>query len=148
MSESVARAWFRRVWNEMDDKAIDDLFAPDGIAHGIHGDEIRGPKEFRAFHRTFSQMFADIKIDILHEIVSGNECAIRCECAMTHRATGRRQTMQGTCFLTFRNGQILHAWNHWDFLGLLEGLRLLPKRSFERAMSGSMDPHPASEKDM
>jgi hypothetical protein len=31
-NESIVREWFRRVWNQLDTDAIDELFAPDGVA--------------------------------------------------------------------------------------------------------------------
>ena len=142
MSETVCEQWFRRVWNELDTDAIDDLFAADGLAYGIYGQEIRGPGEFREFHAVFAGLFSDIHIDVVEEVASGDHVAIRCNGEMTHRASGKRCALNGTGFLVIRDGQIVTAWNHWDFLDLLEDMGLLPHRSFELAITGQLDPHP------
>lgn len=46
-TESVPQEWFRRVWNELDAAAIDELLAADGLVHGFSKDPIRGPGGFR-----------------------------------------------------------------------------------------------------
>ena len=46
-NESVVREWFRRVWNQLDVNAIEELFAPDGVAHWLDAQPVRGPAAFR-----------------------------------------------------------------------------------------------------
>jgi hypothetical protein len=67
-NESVVREWFRRVWNQLDANAIDELFAPDGVAHWLDAEPVRGPAAFREFHRVLSSSFRDIHV----EVVPGN----------------------------------------------------------------------------
>ena len=141
MTETLAQTWFRRVWNEGDVEAIDELFARDGVARGIHGDVISGPAEFREFHASFRAVFADINIEVIDEIACDDRVAIRCRAQLVHRATEQPVTLLGTVFFTVRDGQIQKAWNHWDFLGLLESMQLQPARSFERASTGELQPH-------
>ncbi len=140
-SESIPRAWFRRVWNELDVAAIDELFAANGEAYGIDGEVIAGPQGFREFHASFREMFSDIVIDVVDEVASDNRTAVRCKAKMVHRPTGKPVDLSGTAFFALNEGQIQRAWNHWDFLGLLESMQLLPTRSFEKAITGKLPPH-------
>ena len=142
MIESVPKAWFRRVWNEGDVAAIDELFAKDGKAYGIQGSVINGPQEFRQFHDAFCAQFSDIHIEVVEEIESEDKVAVKCDANMVFQATGQRVHFVGVSFLQLRGGQILEAWNLWDFLGLFEELQLMPQRSFELALAGQLLVHP------
>ena len=95
MAETVAEEWFRRVWNEGDESAIDDLLSPRSVAHGIYGQVIRGPKAFRAFHAAFRSVFSRIRIEVIEEIGCGQHVAIRCRAKLRHTATKKRLTLLG-----------------------------------------------------
>ena len=51
--DAVARRWFKEVWNEGNESAIDRLMHPDAVAHGLAGEAIRGPEGFKGLFRTF-----------------------------------------------------------------------------------------------
>ena len=142
MYETLAEQWFRRVWNEGDLAAIDELLARNAVLHGLYGQVLRGPDGFRAFHAGLTAVFSRIRIEVLDEVGNGRHCAVRARAKLRHRATGRRLTLLGTSFIEVRSGQIVKGWNHWDFLGLLEGMKLMPEGSFEMAISGTLDAHP------
>ena len=45
-TKSILHRWFEEVWNKGREEAIDELFAEDGIAHGLadeQGEALRGP---------------------------------------------------------------------------------------------------------
>jgi ketosteroid isomerase-like protein len=143
--ESIPRQWFRRVWNELDTDAIDELFAPDGVAHGLDVEPVRGPAGFRVFHQAFVASFRDIHIEVLQELTEGDMVALRCavtavSVAQPGQAPKVRQ--EGMVFCRVREGRIVEAWNSWDFAALLEQMGLLPARSLALALSGRMQPHP------
>ena len=133
----VTRAWFERVWNQGDESAIDELFAPDGIAHGltVQGDEpIKGPEAFKSFARAFKAAFPDLKIVITRSLVDGDYCAVHCDVAGTHTgdglgtsATGRPVRFSGMSMVRVKNGRIEEGWNSYDFLSLYQQLNLAPK---------------------
>ena len=124
--ESVPRQWFRRVWNELDAGAIDELFAADGVAHGLGGPPIVGPNGFREFHDAFTKSFSAIRIDVLHEVTEGDLVVLRCAANVTAAATNRPAQFEGFAIFRLRGGQIAEAWNTWDFLGLLESMGAAP----------------------
>lgn len=145
MKESLAKEWFRRVWNEEDASAIDELFAEDGEAYGIYGEVMKGPKNFRMFHSAFCQMLHDIRIEVVDEVENGDKLAIRCEGSATLAATGQSVPLTGTVIAEVRDRQLVRAWNNWDFVGLMEAAGVLPTRCFELLVSGKMTPHPQSQ---
>ena len=38
--DAVMRRWFNEVWNEGREAAIDEMFAPDGVAYGLVGGDV------------------------------------------------------------------------------------------------------------
>jgi hypothetical protein len=50
--------------------------------------------------------------------------------------------MRGACLVRLADDRIAEAWDSWDFLGLLEGMKLMPASSFGRAVGGALTAHP------
>jgi len=133
----ITRAWFERVWNQGDEAAIDELFAPTGIAHGlpVQGDgKIKGPEAFKQFARVFKSAFPDLKIFITKSLVEADHCAVHCDVVGNHKgdglgipATGRPVRFSGISIVRVDNGQIQEAWNCFDFLGLFQQLGVVSK---------------------
>jgi steroid delta-isomerase-like uncharacterized protein len=133
---TIARAWFERVWNQGDEEAIDELFSPTGIAHGLPvqpNGKIAGPQEFKRFANNFRAAFPNIRIAIRHCIVQGDLCAVHCDVTGTHTgeglglpATGRTVRFSGMCIIRVANDQIEEGWNSFDFLSLYQQLGALP----------------------
>jgi ketosteroid isomerase-like protein len=52
-NKALVQRWFNEVWNKGRADAIDELFADDGVAHGLSDDvstPLTGPNGFRPFH--------------------------------------------------------------------------------------------------
>ncbi|HEY3136150.1 MAG TPA: ester cyclase [Blastocatellia bacterium] len=122
---TIAHEWFEQVWNQGQVEAIDRLFAEDGVAHGLvdaQGSELRGPAGYKPFFHTFREAFPDIRVIVEDAIVEGDKVAARCVVRGTHlghnlgfAATGNRVEFTGMTFLRVRDGQIVEAWNNFDF---------------------------------
>ena len=140
--ESVLAQWFRRVWNESDPSAIEELAAPDVVSHGLL-ESIHGRDHWRdVFYNPMRASFDAVQIEVLDELSGGDRTFMRLVATMTPKTTGQPVTMKGTCVARIENGRIAEAWDTWDFLGLLEGMNLLPKESFGRAITGQFEKHP------
>ena len=133
--ETVVRRWFEEVWNQGREETVDELFAPDAIAHGLAegGAEARGPEDFKIFSRGLRSAFPDIHIGIEDLIVHGDKVAARFVVEGTHGGDGigvaptqRRVSVEGMCIVRIGDGQIVEAWNYWDQLGLLRQLGTMP----------------------
>ena len=126
--KALTRRWFEEVWNKGRDQAIDELFAADGVAHGLGeaGQDLPGPAEFRKFYRQFRSGFPDVKVTVDQVIAEGDTTAVRFTARATHggdglgiKATGRPVTVTGMCMIRWRGGQIVEGWNEFDAAGLV-----------------------------
>jgi steroid delta-isomerase-like uncharacterized protein len=130
MSEDNAarvRRWFEEVWNRGRAEVIDEMFAADGVAHGLaeEGGDLRGPEEFKVFHARFMGAFPDMQITIEDLLSDGDRTAVRLSGTATHRgdhlgvdATHRPIQFTGMTFTRWRNGQIVEGWNNVDIAGI------------------------------
>jgi steroid delta-isomerase-like uncharacterized protein len=135
--DSIVRTWFEEVWNQGKESTIDRLFAADGIAHGLptaDGSPMRGPDAFRPFYRNFRGAFPDIRIEVARTVTEGDMVTAHCRVTGSHQsgalgfaATGKPVEFWGMCILRVRNGQIVEAWNSFDFLNFYQQLGMLPQ---------------------
>jgi steroid delta-isomerase-like uncharacterized protein len=121
---TIAHEWFEHVWNRGDESTIDRLFAEDGIAHGLAGaeeNELRGPAAFKPFFHTFRAAFPDLNVVVEDTIVAGDKVVARCTVRGTHRGdtlgppTQKPVLFTGITIMRVRDGQIVEAWNNFDF---------------------------------
>lgn len=121
---SVNTQWFQKVWNERDDAAIDELFAADGIVHGLEdpATAVRGPAEFRGFRDMVLLAFPDLQFEILQMISTEDAEAVLFCVTATHQGefmgvapTGRRVEFHGMGMSRVADGKIQEAWNVIDF---------------------------------
>jgi len=133
--EHVVRAWFRRVWEQGEEAAIDELLAPTAIAHGLptpDGRAMIGPEAFKPFFRSFRSAFSDLRVAVTHAATEGTLCAVRCEVSGVHSgdglgipASGRPVAFSGMTFVRVEGGQIQEGWNSYDFLDLYRQLGIV-----------------------
>jgi steroid delta-isomerase-like uncharacterized protein len=125
-SEILIQRWFNEVWNEGLDATVDELFAPDCVAHGLEeGFTVIGPEGFKEFLRKMRDAFPDVRIRVEETICEGDRVATRVLLEGTHLGdtlgiprTGRRVSIQGMVMIRIAEGQIVEAWNDWDQLGM------------------------------
>jgi steroid delta-isomerase-like uncharacterized protein len=125
-----ARHWFDEVWNRGNADAIDDMMAPDSVAHGMadpDGQPPQGPDGFRPLLLAIRAAFPDIHITVDDAIGEDDTVAVRCTARGTHQgewmgveATGRPVEITGMTFTVWKEGKIVEAWNCFDFAGLYE----------------------------
>jgi predicted ester cyclase len=134
--EAVAREWFEQVWNRGSEEAIDRYLAQDALMHGLSGPDaqpLRGPEGFKAFWRQFRSAFPDIRIDIERTVTEGDLIAVHCHVYAKHLGHGlpiaptqKPVDIWGMGMARIRNGQIVEAWNAYDFMTLYQQLGMLP----------------------
>jgi len=134
-NQTVVRRWFEEVWNKGRAEAIDELFAADGVAHGLEGTaggELRGPADFRVFHQRFRDSFPDIEVVVEDTVSEGDKVAARCTVRGRHQGdtlgfapTGQPVEFGGICIVRVRDGQIVEAWNNFDFMSMFQQLGAL-----------------------
>jgi steroid delta-isomerase-like uncharacterized protein len=132
---ALTRRWFEEVWNKGREEAIDEMFAAEGIAHGladVAGNELRGPQDFKPFFRKFRAAFPDIEVVVEDTVAEGDKVAARCLVRGKHQsdslgfvATGQSTEFTGITIVRIEKGKIVEAWNNFDFMTMYKQLGAL-----------------------
>ena len=132
---SLVRRWFEEVWNSGRAEAIDEMFAEEGVAHGLadeSGAELRGPAHFKTFHSRFREAFPDIEVVVEDTVSEGDKVAARCTVRGRHqgdslgfKATDSPVEFTGMSFVRISDGKIVEAWNNFDFMSMFQQLNVL-----------------------
>jgi steroid delta-isomerase-like uncharacterized protein len=125
-NKALVRRWFEEVWNKGRSDAIDEMFAADGIAHGLSDDEgspLKGPADFKPFHETFRGAFPDIEVVVEDLIAEGDLVAARCSVRGKHTGdnlgiapSNAPVQFTGITIVRIKDGKIVEAWNNFDFM--------------------------------
>lgn len=134
-NRQLLQRWFKEVWDEGRAEAIDELFAEDGIAHGladVSGAPLRGPAAFREFHQKFRGAFPDIVVIVEDTVAEGDKVAARCAVRAVHAgddlgfaATQKPVEITGMTIVRIKDGKIVEAWNNFDFMSMFRQLGAL-----------------------
>ena len=127
---TILHRWFEEVWNKGRAELIDEMIAPECIAHGLEdpsGKPVRGPEDFRKFLTGFRSAFPDIHITV-KETVSENDLTVAyCNIKATHKgsafgiaATHQPVEFEGTLMFRVRDGKAVEAWNSFDFFKMFQ----------------------------
>lgn len=134
-NKALLRRWFDEVWNQGRPEAIDELFAADGIAHGLSDDDaapLKGPAGFKPFHQVFRGAFPDIEVVVEDMIAEGDKVVARCTVRGKHAgdhlgiaATNTPVSFDGIAIVRIADGKIVEAWNNFDFMKMNRQVGLL-----------------------
>lgn len=150
-NKALIRRWFEEVWNKGREEAIDEMFAEDGLAHGLadEGGDLRGAAGFKPFFRKFRAAFPDIKVVVEETITEGDKVAARCTVRGEHKsdslgfaATQRPMEITGMTIVRIRDGKIVEAWNNFDFMSMFQQLGALNFPSKGAASGRPDETHP------
>lgn len=127
-NKALVKRWFEEVWNAGRSDAIDEMFAAEGIAHGLSDDvatPMRGPADFKLFHGKFREAFPDILVAVEDMVAEGDKVAARCSVTGKHlgdslgfKATNANVGFGGITIVRIKDGKIVEAWNHFDFMNM------------------------------
>src|SRR6266480_7240384 len=125
-NKALVRRWFEEVWNKGRTDAIHEMFAEDGIAHGLSddaGNPLLGPTHFETFHAKFREAFPDLTVTVEDTIAEGDRVAARCSVRAKHTgdslgvaATNSPVDFTGMTIVRIKDGKIVEAWNNFDFM--------------------------------
>jgi steroid delta-isomerase-like uncharacterized protein len=131
-NKALIRRWFYQVWNKGCADAIPEMFAEDGIAHGLSDDPanpLRGPAGFLPFHAQFREAFPNIEVVVEDQIAEGELVATRCTVRGKHTgdslgfaATQAPVEFTGITITRIKDGKIVEAWNNFDFMKMYKQL--------------------------
>lgn len=131
-NKALVRRWFEEVWNKGRSEVIAELFAEDGVAHGLSEDPenpLRGPAGFLPFHGQFREAFPDIEVIVEDQLAEGDLVATRCSVRGKHTgdslgfaATHAPVDFTGITITRIKDGKIVEAWNNFDFMKMYRQL--------------------------
>ncbi|MDH7461974.1 ester cyclase [Chitinophagaceae bacterium 26-R-25] len=112
---TVIHRWFHNVWNNADDKAVDELMHKNAISHGLEAyGHLGGPARFRAFSQHFRTIFTDIKIRIEETVVQDDLEVARCVVDAVKISNNEPVNFGGMCMARIKDGQIIEGWNFFN----------------------------------
>ncbi|MBT9554920.1 MAG: ester cyclase [Myxococcales bacterium] len=139
----VLASFYDRVWATSDQDAIsaaiDELVSPDCLVVGLPAGRDIARTGFKQFRAAFLGAFESARITIDDCIEDGDRRAVRAT-ATLHRG-GVAFTMTGGGFATVRDGQLVEAYNQWDFLTLATALGHVPPGALLASLA---DPRPVA----
>ena len=131
-NKALMRRWFEEVWNQGRAEAIPEMFADEGIAHGLSDDPaspLRGPTGFQPFHAQFREAFPNIEVVVEEQLAEGDLVATRCSVRGKHAgdslgfaATQSPVEFTGITITRIKDGKIVEAWNNFDFMKMYRQL--------------------------
>jgi predicted ester cyclase len=126
----VVRRWFKEVWDEGDESAIDRLMSADSKVHGLGAPgspAMIGPGPFKEVFKTFREALGDLEIIVERTVVEGELCAAHCRVRGRHvgHAFGGPPTQHpvdfyGVTIARVRDGQLVEGWNCFEFLSMYQ----------------------------
>jgi predicted ester cyclase len=128
--DAVIRQWFKEVWDEGREEAIDRLADADAVIHGLGGPgapPMRGTAEFKTLFHTFREALGDLEVAVEKTVTEGHLCAAYCRVKGRHVGhkfggppTGRPVEFHGVAIALVRDGKIVEGWNCFDFLSMYQ----------------------------
>ena len=129
---AIIRRWFEEVWNQKRLDTIDELLAPNGVAHdiGARGTDIHGPAEFREAAEKLHSFFGEMHFTVQDIFGVGDRVAVRVNARL--RATSSFKGGPGSgevfdspimCIIHLKDGKLVEGWNFWDIPGALKALQ-------------------------
>lgn len=134
-NEALLRRWFEEVWNNKNEAAIDEMFSAEGVAYGLEdgkGNALTIPEAFKTLHRAFLRAYPDINITVEDTVTEGDKTVARCTVRGTHTGEGlgvaptnKQIEFTGMTIVRIKNGQIVEAWNEFDFMRMYSQIGVL-----------------------
>ena len=134
-NKALIHRWFEEVWNQGNEKVIEELLAEDGVIHGLNdasGNPVKGIKAFHEFHSQFRGAFSGLAVTLEDVIAEGDKVVARCDVRGKHTgehlgfaATNAPVHFEGVAIVRIKDGKIAEAWNHFDFMEMNRQLGVL-----------------------
>lgn len=134
-NKALMQRWFNEVWSQGKKEVIDELCHEDAEIHGLVDageNPVRGRKAFHEFYSQFRGAFPDLIITVEDVIAEGDKVAARCSVRGKHTgenlgfsATNAPVQFEGIAITRIKDGQIVEAWNQFDFMAMNRQLGVL-----------------------
>ena len=119
--------------NRHDYAVVDELFAPDVLAHHPYGPPMKGLASLKEYMVALRQAFPNFTITVHQVIGEGDQLVSKYSATGTQigefmgiPASGKTINVVAVNILRFANGQIVDDWEIWDQFGMMQQLGLIP----------------------
>jgi predicted ester cyclase len=132
---ALIRRWFEEVWNQRRLDTIEELLAPNAVAHDLGGSgaSTTGPDEFRVAAEQLMTAFGEAHFEVEDIFGVGDRVAVRLTARLkntgplgTLPATGTEVTVPVMCIVHVRDGKLVEGWNSWDVVTALRAANAPP----------------------
>ncbi len=136
-NKAVVRREFEEKFNQGGNlDAAEEIYAPNYVGHEPTSGDIRGIEGAKHFAATYRQAFPDLQPTVEDQVAEGDKVVTRFSARGTHQGeteefgppTGKRMEITGITIERFADGKIVEDWTHYDALGLLQQLGLVPQQ--------------------
>jgi steroid delta-isomerase-like uncharacterized protein len=132
---AIARRVMEEGWNNGDLAVIEECYSPDAVMHDPASapDERQGIEGRQRALQRYRAAFPDLHFTTSEFTAAGELVYFHWEATGTHQGelngippTGKKITVTGTASDRIVNGKIVEDWSHWDTLGMLQQLGVIP----------------------
>ncbi len=128
------RRFFDEMCNGRKLEIAPDLFHANHVYHDPASPWVgSGPDGMKQLISAYQTAFPDAEWTVHEVLSSGNTVMTRWTATGTHKrslqgitATGREVAVTGIWMHRFTGGKIIESWNHWDMLGMLQQIGVVP----------------------
>jgi steroid delta-isomerase-like uncharacterized protein len=133
-NQNAVRRFIDEVWNGRKPELFNEFITPDASSHDPNTPEMgKGPDGYRKVFKLYTNAFPDSRLTIDDLIDAGDKVVHRWTATGTHKGelggiapTNRRIEVNGVTIYRFAGGKIAEQWVHWNALGLLQQVGVVP----------------------
>ena len=133
LNKKAAADFFRLIWNEKVESAIDRFIAED--ATGNDPEFGVGRESFRKQWKQWITSFPDLNFEVKEIIAEGDRVVTRWHLTGTHTGpqfqgiptSNKKVAVDGVSIDTIKDGIVLEGFDAWDSLGFRQQLGIIPK---------------------
>jgi steroid delta-isomerase-like uncharacterized protein len=136
-TDSLIRRLLENAFNQGTLTVVDELFAPNGIAHSVVWGMPRNRQGLKQMIALFRSAFPDLHCTVEDEISAGDRLAAHWTMRGTHTGaflgnspTNRSIVIQGISFARTENHQIAEDWTLIDQMSILQQLGIVPPPAY------------------
>jgi steroid delta-isomerase-like uncharacterized protein len=135
-----ARRLLDEAWSSGNLDVIDQLCSSDCVDHDLSShDDTRGIEANKDRVRMYRTAMSDLKVTVDDMFASGDEVCTRWRAIGTNDGelmgappTNRRVEICGMSIDRFNDeGKLVETWDHWDNLGMMQQLGMMPEMAAE-----------------
>lgn len=128
--KDMIRAFYERMWNELDKSLVAELMLENVTYRTLIGDVVSGRDDYANYMDKVAGPFADFRVEILDLIEEDNRIAAKLRFRATHAGdflgyapTGKALEWDGSTHFTFSDGKISDIWVLGDIFTLEQKLK-------------------------